>query len=497
MKCIQKEPLMPFNLKTAAAYIRVSTADQTELSPDSQLKVVRDYAKAHGFIIPNEYVFRDDGISGRRADKRPQFNSMIATAKQKPSPFCAVLLWKFSRFARNQEESIFYKSMLRKNGVEVISVSEPIIDGVFGSLIERIIEWSDEYYSIRLSGEVKRGMLEKVERGGAVSIPSFGYDIVDKQYVPNPETAPIVRQLFADYLNGAPTTALARKLNDLHIKTTRGNRWENRTVEYILRNPVYIGKIRWNPKRRTRRAYDDPDIIIVDGTHEPLIDKEVFDRAQELILINKQKYQPHARKEIKNPFMLHGLVRCSCCGATLVRSSLRNDGLQCHNYLRGKCPTSHYISMTLINEAVIAAIEQSFASGTFPLTVRPAVPAVIHDDVINPAVLIEHEQQKLRRVREAYEDGVYTLAEFKESKRLVNEQIDKLLALQDEQKKKTAPTAALRNQLIEKYKTVPTTLRNPEIDEEEKNSLIREFIDHITFNRTTTTINIIFYTTAL
>ena len=72
-----------------------------------------------------------------------------------------ILVWKFSRFARNQEESIVYKSMLKKDNVDVISVSEPLIEGPFGSLIERIIEWMDEYYSIRLSGEVLRGMKEK------------------------------------------------------------------------------------------------------------------------------------------------------------------------------------------------------------------------------------------------------------------------------------------------------------------------------------------------
>ena len=131
--------------KTAAAYIRVSTGSQTELSPDSQIKVVRTYAEQHGYRLPEPLIFRDDGISGRRADKRPAFNRMIAAAKQQPAPFCAVLLWKFSRFARNQEESIFYKSMLRRNGVEVRSVSEPMAEGPFGTLIERIIEWSDEY----------------------------------------------------------------------------------------------------------------------------------------------------------------------------------------------------------------------------------------------------------------------------------------------------------------------------------------------------------------
>ena len=100
---------MDTELKTAAAYIRVSTDRQTELSPDSQIKVIKQFAKQNGYIVPEEYIYRDDGISGRSADKRPSFNDMIATAKQKPSPFSAILVWKFSRFARNQEEAIVYK----------------------------------------------------------------------------------------------------------------------------------------------------------------------------------------------------------------------------------------------------------------------------------------------------------------------------------------------------------------------------------------------------
>ena len=75
-------------------------------------------------VLPEEYIFRDDGISGRSAAKRPAFLQMIATAKGKDHPFDVLLLWKFSRFARNQEESIVYKSLLRRDcGVEVVSIS--------------------------------------------------------------------------------------------------------------------------------------------------------------------------------------------------------------------------------------------------------------------------------------------------------------------------------------------------------------------------------------
>lgn len=231
----------------AAAYIRVSTENQTELSPSSQLKIIRKFAGEKGYLIDEDFIFRDNGISGRYADKRPEFNRMISLAKQKPPMFSAVLVWKFSRFARNQEESIFYKSLLRKNGIEVISVSEPVDDGPFGKLIERIIEWSDEYYSIRLSGEVRRGMTEKAERGGIVSIAPFGYKVTDGRLVVDAEKARIVSKIFADFLNNKDINMICDNLNSSEIRTAKGNRWDCRAVEYILQNPVYIGKIRWNP----------------------------------------------------------------------------------------------------------------------------------------------------------------------------------------------------------------------------------------------------------
>ena len=101
----------PKSLEIGAAYIRVSTDDQAELSPDAQIRVIMETAKADGYIIPKEFIFEEKkGISGRKADNRPEFQRMIAVAKsQKPSPFKRLYLWKFSRFARNQEESTFYR----------------------------------------------------------------------------------------------------------------------------------------------------------------------------------------------------------------------------------------------------------------------------------------------------------------------------------------------------------------------------------------------------
>lgn len=133
---------------------------------------------------------QDDGISGKSAARRPAFRLMIAQAKDTPPPFSVVYVWKYSRFARNQEEAIMYKNLLKKRGITVKSISEPSSDSPFASLIERIIEWMDEYYLINLSGEVRRGMLEKFNRGEATGVPPYGYSVIDKQLVPTATPTP-------------------------------------------------------------------------------------------------------------------------------------------------------------------------------------------------------------------------------------------------------------------------------------------------------------------
>ena len=152
------------DIKTAAAYIRVSTEDQTEYSPDAQLRELREYAAAHGMLLDDRFIYADEGISGRKADRRPAFMEMIRTAKLKEHPFDVVLVHKFDRFARSREDSVVYKAMLKRCGVDVVSIKEPIADGSYGGVMEAIYESFAEAYSINLGQEVKKGMTEKALR---------------------------------------------------------------------------------------------------------------------------------------------------------------------------------------------------------------------------------------------------------------------------------------------------------------------------------------------
>ena len=102
------------SLKIGAAYIRVSDERQDEYSPDSQLKLIRKYAKNNDYIIPDEYIFYDDGISAKSTKKRVEFNRMIALAKSDDKPFESIFVWKFSRFARTRKRASFINLCLRK-----------------------------------------------------------------------------------------------------------------------------------------------------------------------------------------------------------------------------------------------------------------------------------------------------------------------------------------------------------------------------------------------
>lgn len=473
-------------MKIAAGYVRVSTDDQGEYSPDSQIKLLREFAKKNGYILPDEYIFRDDGISGRKAKNRPEFMRMIATAKIKPKLFDVILVWKFSRFARSREDSIVFKSMLRKQcGIDVVSISEPIGEDKTSILMEAIFEAMDEYYSLNLSEEVKRGMLEKVSRGEVVTPPSFGYYVENNVYIPHPEEAPIIPRIFNSYLAGNGLRTIARTLGAEGIRTKRGNLPDNRFVEYILRNPVYIGKIRWSKEGRaaSRRDYTNENIVIEEGKHQPLVDIDTWNAVQDKLDAQKKAYGKHQRKEQPVDFMLKGLVRCSSCGSTLTQTS-RNVGIQCHSFARGTCKTSHYISLAKINKAVIEALESSIAQMSFEIKPQDHISPTNGPDTNK---LIANEMKKLERVKSAYENGIDTLEEYKANKTKIQQTIKKLQA-ECPQPKETFNKKAY----AKKVSSVLDILKS-NASEKAKNEALHTIIDHIVLHRPDTSIDIVFY----
>ena len=122
-----------------------------DLSVAAQLRALRDYAEKNGYLVAREYV--DEAESGRIAD-RPQFQRMLDEAGKPEAPFKEILVWKFSRFTRKREHAVAFKSMLRRRGIRVVSITEHADDSPTGKLMEAIIESVDEFYSENLAQEV-------------------------------------------------------------------------------------------------------------------------------------------------------------------------------------------------------------------------------------------------------------------------------------------------------------------------------------------------------
>ena len=451
-------------MRTAAAYIRVSTDGQLEYSPDSQLKVIRDYAQKHDFLLPEAYIFREEeGISGKEAKKRPAFMRMIGIAKQKPKPFDCIILWKFSRFARSRRDSIVYKTMLRKQlGIDVVSVTEQLGDDKLSLLLEAVIEAMDEYYSINLAEEVKRGMLEKVSRGEPVTPPPFGYRMQEKQYILDPTTAPIVQWMFRLCAQGVPCNEIARRLNAMGIPTARGQRWETRAVAYLLHNPIYLGKIRWNLHPGTKQS-PPAGPVLSDGMHQALVDPSLWEESQ------RQLNQKGCRRNKRAPqtaYPLRGLVFCSTCGAPLVKTS--RDALQCSAYAHGLCSVSHYISMRKMEEWILCILEADLPPHTFERNPCPRA------DSSNPFQLqLEQERKKLERLRDAYEAGAESLEEYQREKARLQAHLTTLSAeahrchpLQE------APSAVNMGAL----------LRDGQLSNEAKNRVLHAIFDRIVYD---------------
>lgn len=479
------------HMRSAAIYIRVSThGKQEELSPDSQKKLAVEYAKAHGYFVSEDYIFFDSGISGRKAEKRPEFNRMIALAKSEGHPFDAILVWKFSRFARNQEESIVYKSMLQKEQVEVISISEPIIDGPFGGLIERIIEWMDEYYSIRLSGDVIRGMTEKAERGGYLSIPPFGYERRKGQAIPdiNEAQAAIVRRIFNMYLNeGLGMVDIARRLNQTGIRTRTGALWERRSVEYILKNPFYIGKVRWNrQEHESHRIRDESEWIIRDAPHMPILSEETFYEVQRRI---KEAYSPAGRRCISSSrHWLSGILYCSCCGKRLAYSSgydkrtgKNHPYFQCYQYGKGLCRESHAISISKAESAFFDGLEQFILSDGYSYKVKTGYREENNElSVLTDALSLISKKEE--RIKTAYRDGVDTLEEYRENKMLLERERKEVLEKMNFviPNKDTEPDY---HASIENTEELIADLKSSDKTDEQKAVMIRSVIEKVIFDK--------------
>ena len=295
-------------------YARYSCDNQREESIDGQIRECKQYADRNDMCIIGEYI---DRAFSAKTDNRPEFQKMINDSYSKK--FQAIVVWKLDRFARNRYDSARYKTILKKNMVEVISATEVISKGAEGIILEAVLEGYAEYYSADLSEKVIRGMTENALKckynGGNVPI---GYIIDDnKHYQIDKLAAPFVKDAFEMYASNMTMKEITEYLNQKGVRTSRNNNIEIRNMSVILRNRKYIGEYRYM------------NIVIPDGIPQ-IVSKELFDDVQEKL----KRKQRNSNPGMKNKYILSSKLRCGKCNSLMCGESGTSKTGKIYNYYK-------------------------------------------------------------------------------------------------------------------------------------------------------------------
>ena len=305
---------------TAVIYARYSSDSQREASIEGQLRDCKDYAERNGITVVGTYI---DRAYSAKTDDRPEFQRMVQDSAKKI--FDAVLVWKLDRFARNRYDTVYYKRQLEKNNVHLVSVMEPISDGPEGIMVESLLIGMAEYYSAELAIKVVRGERESALKckynGGVVPL---GYVIgkEDRLYHIDPETAPIVQEIFTRYADGEPAEKIAASLNERGLRTHIGKPFVKNSFFQIFKNRRYIGE------------YSYKDIVIPGGV-PAIVDQALFDRVQERFAKNKITHGRPAKDEVN--YLLTTKLFCGKCGTLMAgESGTSHMGTTYHYYKCGQ-----------------------------------------------------------------------------------------------------------------------------------------------------------------
>lgn len=373
-------------------YIRLSQEDKDKKyesdseSVINQKELLRSYVKNNNFNLCGEYV--DDGYSGTNFD-RPGFQKMLEDIKQKK--INCVVVKDLSRFGRDHVMTGYYiETFFPENNIRFISILESYdsFKNQASNDSSTFIIACNDYYSKQNSIKIRNVLNDKRKNGKFIgSQPCYGYmrDPLDKGHlIPNPETAPIVKKLFQWRAEGIGTTEIATRLNDMNVPTPAGYKktnyssrlidrdsWNISTVKKILSNRIYTGDMvqhtqtKVNYKSKKKITLDESLWVIVEDTHEPLVDKETFEYVNSL---GKRKTRNYNLKTERPKRILEGKIFCKECGNRLsvyYRKKLDYWSINCNRYSRdpkrGRC-SSHFYPYDYLEEQILEQFNNSVST---------------------------------------------------------------------------------------------------------------------------------------
>ncbi len=311
--------------RPCAIYVRVSTQMQADvgLSLESQIDTLRREAEKRGKPVFKVY---SDTISGGTFN-RPAFQEMMRDTQIKPPPFDLVLTWSVSRFGRNTMESYIATEKLKERGVSIFYHKEPFdSDDTLGKLIIEILRAVSEFSRLEYVKDVERSKKHLARKGYSTGgPPPFGLRRVEVQdngckrikWEPDPETAPVAKNIFEMYADGMGFKKITAFLNEKGITTIRGLPWRSSSFSRMLRNEIYIGNVVYNKEEKRNGRYcgsletkDPEEWVRFDGAVDQIVPRKIFDRVQRRLAVSdKSKAQ-----SMRSQYLMSGLIKCNVCG---------------------------------------------------------------------------------------------------------------------------------------------------------------------------------------
>ncbi len=347
------------------AYCRVSSNSADQLN--SYAAQIRAYTKLIGNKPEWELVdiFADEGLSGMKADTRPEFQRMIKMCEARKIDL--IITKSVSRFARNVTESLDYVRKLKilgigvqfeKEGIYTLAMGDEMLLNTFSALAQEESEAISQ--NQRLSNVKRMEMGEYVSSNAA-----YGYRLVDKALVPYEPEAEVVRWMFNVYLQGWSTHQISRHLNETRVPTKYGyGAWAANVVRYMLTNERYIGDSKYQKhfgetvvpfKQHKNRG--EMDMFYAKATHPPIVEEDVFNKVQELL---KKRQDKFTKVDALYRYPLTGRIRCSECGLFYrrkVRSGVIKWVCATHHSDSKACPSNYY-SEERIHDALLSVLNK-------------------------------------------------------------------------------------------------------------------------------------------
>lgn len=445
----------------AVIYARFSSEKQNEASIEGQIRECLQYAEYNNMQVIGNYI---DRAQSAKTDHRPEFQHMIKDSYK--HEFVCIIVWKLDRFARNRYDSAYYKNILKKNGVRVISAKETISQGAEGILLESLLEGIAEFYSAELAEKVKRGMTENALKAKANGVrPPLGYCVDEEDHFQIDEaTAPIVKEIYSLYLGGTRVKDIIDFLNSRGVKN-RGYALNYNAVFRILTNRKYIGEYKFG------------DVLIPNGI-PALISEEDFNAVQAKMKVNKKAPAMHRGED---DYLLTTKLFCGKCGAMMTgeigtgRKDKKYRYYRCNRSKQHQCDKKT-IRKDLLEERVIDEILSLISDDEVVKELAERLYEMQENDSIATNSLqaqLAEVEKKLKNLAEAIAQGMFSST----TKKMLDELEDQKSNLESE-----LCQAQIKNPVLtqEQIEFALCNLRKIDISTKEgKQRLIDTFVNSI------------------